>query len=111
MEQAIKDPILNRGFSPNKNDEPINGLTRKGILEAIRESGKRGISVTKGQSKKKKVCFSIKLMEIIFIVISKGIAVFFHQRRQGDESEQKSERGGGVSAPFVKHPLGIEVSF
>jgi len=45
MEQAIKDPILNRGFSPNKNDEPINGLTRKGILEAIRENGKRGISV------------------------------------------------------------------
>ena len=45
MEQAIKDPILNRGFSPNKNDEPMNGLTRKGILEAIRENGKRGISV------------------------------------------------------------------
>ena len=45
MEQAIKDPILNRGFSPNKNDEPMNGLARKGILEAIRENGKRGISV------------------------------------------------------------------
>jgi len=47
----------------------------------------REVFIAKGSSEKKKVCFSIRLIEIIFIVISetiKGYCGFlYHQRRQG----------------------------
>ncbi len=75
---------------------------------------KREVFIAKGSSEMKKVCFSIKLIEIIFIVISetiKDIAVFFIIKEdKGNEREQKNERGGGVSAPIDYHPLVIEVS-
>jgi len=78
----------------------------------------RKLFIAKGRDKTiyemKKVHSSIKLIEIIFIVILqfiKGIAVFFFTKEdRRDESEQKNERGGGVSAPIDYHPLVIEVS-
>ena len=64
---------------------------------------KREVFIAKGLKEMKKVRFSIKLMEIVFIVISKSIediAVFFITKEdRGNEREQKSEMGGGVSAP------------
>ncbi|MBU7027212.1 MAG: hypothetical protein HXS48_09735 [Theionarchaea archaeon] len=48
---------------------------------------KREVFIAKGLKEKKKVCFSFKLMEIVFIIISetvKGYCGFlYHQRRQG----------------------------
>jgi len=64
----------------------------------------REVFVARGLNKMKKVCFSIKLIEIVFIVIPKtikGIAVFFITKEDREsEREQKDEMGGGVSAPI-----------
>ncbi|KYK34265.1 MAG: hypothetical protein AYK19_12380 [Theionarchaea archaeon DG-70-1] len=64
----------------------------------------REVFVAKGLNKMKKVHFSIRLIETVFIVISesvKDIAVFFITKEdKGNEREQKNEMGGGVSAPI-----------
>ncbi|MBU7026431.1 MAG: hypothetical protein HXS48_05775 [Theionarchaea archaeon] len=47
----------------------------------------REVFIAKGSSEKKEVYFSIKLIEIVFIVILKSIKGYcgflYHQRRQG----------------------------
>ncbi|MBU7026545.1 MAG: hypothetical protein HXS48_06355 [Theionarchaea archaeon] len=55
----------------------------------------REVFVAKGQNKMKKVHFSIKLIEIVFIIISgsiKGIAVFFITKEDREMKESKKTR-------------------
>ena len=65
------------------------------VIVMVDRIQKREVFVTKGIDKTiyemKKVHFSIKLMEIVFIIISKGITVFFFTKEdKGNEREQRT---------------------
>jgi len=82
----------------------MEGKGRKESMMEVNRMQEREVFIAKGSSEKKKVCFSIKLIEIIFIIISetiKDIAVFFITKEDREsEREQKNEMGGGVSPPI-----------